>query len=126
MTDKPSSDDTETGFSTIETTTGPLDVVRLYDHTWDEIQQKHPEFQGPTDLREMVEKTVANPTSVLRSRTRPNDSFVYVSEDNTYMGNACVVAVRRYRDTTSGNVRTAMFTDRPSGTPQEAESDNGE
>lgn len=104
-------DDTDTSYRVIETSAiAQVTTVRFYDETMDHIKDGHPEFSTwIPSLEHAVSDTVSNPTSVYRSRTMPETSFVYESLNNTLEGKPCTVPVRVIGDGTSARVTTAMF-----------------
>ena len=86
-------------------------VVRFYNETWLEIQDKHTEFIS-TEQRIDIRNAVMFPTEVHSSRTAPGLSFVFVDRKSTHLGNALVVPVRVVENT-SARVQTAYYRGSP-------------
>lgn len=91
-----------------------LSSVRLYDETWDDhISDGHPEVAVAG--KDAIISTVATPTVVYKSATRPEDSVVFVNDDTTRNGDPLHVAVKKISGTNSGRVTTAVFRQSSSG-----------
>lgn len=98
-------------FSTILIHAWPgLTEVRLYDSTWNEIIEKHPELShGLPSQRLGLEDGIANPMLICESKTDPKGSVVIVSYAFMYLGDPVVVPVRLVGPGTSGRVVTGYF-----------------
>jgi len=109
-------------FKIIEASTASgFEEVRLYDDVLREIPVKHPEIKlaqtllGSILVTEAIEQAVVAPTEIYQSATSDRTKL-FTNSNVTHQGNQIVVAVRQFGDTTSGQVRTAYFSNDPTGT----------
>jgi hypothetical protein len=102
-------------------TASGFEEVRLYNHTLQDIPNKHPEIKlaetqlGSILVAEAIEQAVVSPTQIYQSATS-DTTKLFTCSDVSHQGNQIVVAVRRFGDTTSGQVRTAYFSNDMPGT----------
>lgn len=101
------------GYWRVESTAiAEVSSVRLYNETWDVLQEKHPELK--TVGVEGVLGTVQNPSRIYPSRTE--GSFLFVNDEIAYLNAPMLVAVRLVKDS-SCRVATAYFRSNSLATP---------
>ena len=106
-----SSESPDSGYRQVTSTAIPqISTVRLYRETLVHIYEEHPEVK--TVGEEGVLEAIDAPSQVFASRTDPENSFVFVSDNVTYEGNPLHVPVRRVAHS-SGRVATAYFRSTP-------------
>ena len=86
------------------------------------MNEEHPEVE--TVGEEGVVETIDAPSQILASKTDPENSFVFVSNNVTYEGNPWYVPVKRVVET-SGRVATAYFRNSPYASLKLWERDDG-
>jgi hypothetical protein len=94
----------------VHTSTIPeLTVVRLYEETLTKIVTGHPEFTiTKATLAEATETALLNPSAYHLSSTKPEHTFVVVSDAATHLGNPIRVFVKVVGGT-EGRVNSVYF-----------------